>query len=341
MGECIDVMDGVFRAMSSGEAILPLRQAVWQPDRKGLLVTMPAYLGSPRAIGGKFITVFNGNLGSRFESHQGAVLLFDCEQGQLLAIVDAATITRVRTAAASGAATRVLARRDARDLAILGSGTQASSHLQAMHEVRHVERVRVWSRNAGHARRFAEKAGAGGVSVDPMGSVQEAVADADVICTTTASTEPVLMGRWLSPGTHVNAVGASQPGFRELDSEVLAACSLYTDRRESLYAEADDFRVPLREGKIDSGRLKGEMGEVLAGEVLGRTSESEITVFKSLGVAAEDVASAHHVYTEARRRGLGTWVDFSAERGLGGDRQDRRHPGVHGPRQVEGGAPLP
>jgi alanine dehydrogenase len=317
MNECVDVMDNLFRTLAAGDAVLPLRQAVWQPNRKGLFGVMPAYLGSPKAIGGKFITVFNGNLDTKFESHQGAVLLFETEHGQLLAIVDATTITNIRTAAASGAATRALAKKDAKDLAILGSGTQAATHMAALRAVRPIERVRVWSRNGDHARRFAEAEGKGGVSVEPVSRVEQAVSGADIICTTTASTEPILMGKWLSPGAHVNAVGASLPGFRELDSDAVIMGSLFTDRRESLYNEADDFRIPLKEGKIKEDHLKGEIGEVLIGKVPGRTNDREITIFKSLGIAVEDLASAHYVYTRAQERGLGTWVDFSGERELG------------------------
>ena len=168
MNECVDVMDKLFRTLADGNAVLPLRQAIWQPDRRGLFGVMPAYLGSPQAIGGKFITVFNGNLDTKFESHQGAVLLFETEHGQLLAIVDATTITNIRTAAASGAATRAIAKKDAKELAILGSGTQAVTHLAAMRAVRPIERVRVWSRNTEHARRFAEAEGKGGVSISPF-----------------------------------------------------------------------------------------------------------------------------------------------------------------------------
>lgn len=317
MDECVDVMDRLFRTLAAGDVVLPLRQVVFQPGHRGVLGVMPAYLGSPKAIGGKFITVFNGNRDTRFESHQGAVLLFECEHGQLLAIVDATSITNIRTAAASGAATRALARKEAHELAILGSGAQASSHLASMRAVRPIKRVRVWSRNIEHARQFAEQEGGEGLPIEPVSSAEDAVSGADIICTTTASTEPILMGRWLSPGVHINAVGASVPGFRELDSEAVLMSKLYTDRRESLFNEADDFRVPLKEGLIENGHLKGEIGEVLTGKVYGRKDDSEITIFKSLGIAVEDLASAHHVYAKALERKMGTWVEFSGERELG------------------------
>lgn len=317
IAECVDVMDTLFRSLEKGDAVMPLRQSVWQPDRKGLLGMMPAYLGNPQVIGGKFITVFSGNRTTKFESHQGAVLLFECEHGQLLAVVDATTITGTRTAAASGAATRALARGDAEILAILGSGVQASAHLAAMRAVRPIAQVRVWSRNHAHARRFAEAEGSHGVPVAAYESADEAVSGADIICTTTAATEPVLEGRWVPPGAHVNAVGASIPGFRELDSEAVAMGSLFTDRRESLRNEADDYLMPLKEGRITEGHLRGEIGEVLTGKIPGRTSDSEITIFKSLGIAAEDLASAYHVYVKAKERKVGTWIEFSGERKTG------------------------
>ena len=314
MAECIDVMENLFRALARGDVILPLRQIIPQPDKKGLFGVMPAYLGSPRAVGGKFITVFNGNRDTPYESHQGAVLLFECDNGRLLAIVDATSVTNIRTAAASGAATRALCRKDAHSLAILGSGTQASTHLAAMRAVREITRVRVWSRNPEHARRFAQTEGSGGQRVDVSSSAEEAVSGADIICTTTAATGPILKGDWVSPGAHINAIGASVTGYRELDSRAMEMSKLYTDRRESLFSEADDFRIPLKEGAIKEDHVKGEVGEVIIGKVAGRTSNTEITLFKSHGLAVEDLAAAHHVYTKAEEKRLGTWVEFSGER---------------------------
>jgi ornithine cyclodeaminase len=316
MSECINVMDDLFKSLARGEAVVPLRQVMVQQDKKGRFVVMPACLASPRAIGGKFITVFNGNRDTAFESHQGAVLLSECGNGRLLAIEDATTITNIRTAAASGAATRALARKNAHDLAILGSGTEASTHLAAMRAVRDIGRVRVWSRNIEHARRFAEAKGTKDLPVEVASSAEEAVSKADLICTTTAAASPILRGEWISPGVHINAIGASIPGYRELDSRMMAMSMLYTDWRESLFNEGDDFRIPLREGSIKEDHLRGELGEVLVGKIAGRTSDSDVTLFKSQGLAAEDLAAAYYVYVKAEERRLGTWVDFSGEREL-------------------------
>lgn len=315
MNECIEVMDEMFRTLASGDAVLPLRQAVWQPDKKGLLGVMPAYLGRPKVIGSKVITFFPENSGTQFESHQGTVLLFDTENGRLLAVMDATTITNIRTAAASAVATRALARKDAHRLAILGSGTQASMHLSSMQLVRKIDEIRVWSRNAEHAKRFVAMASATDrPKVVLAETAEQAVHDADLICTTTAATEPILKGEWISQGAHVNAIGSSVPPFRELDSEAVARSSMFTDRRQSLLDESNDFQVPLKEGRITVTHLKGEIGDVLVGKIGGRTNADEITLFKSLGIAVEDLASAHHVYTKAAQRNLGTWLDFSGVR---------------------------
>lgn len=300
--------------LARGDALQPLRQAVWLPDKTGVLALMPSYLGNPRVMGGKIITVFPGNLNTQYESHQGAVLVFECQNGRLLAIVDASSVTAIRTAAVSAVATDVLARKEASDLTILGSGTQASMHIEAMSTVRPITRVRVWSRNPEHAEDFARQESMEGRSVEAVRSAQDAVAGCHIVCTTTAATSPILMGKWLEPGVHVNAVGASISPFRELDSEAVVRSRLFVDRRESTLSESDDFRVPRREGVIGDDHIKGELGDVLLGRVKGRVSDDEITLFKSVGLAVEDLASAYCVYKTAETAGVGTRVRVSAER---------------------------
>jgi alanine dehydrogenase len=324
MRECMEVMARALESLSSGQAVMPLRSIMWLPEKVGALGMMPAYLpgGSvsgvtgPGVLGLKVITVFPGNAGTAFDTHQGAVMLFDAADGRPLAIIDATAITAIRTAAVSGVATRWLAREDAGDLAMLGSGTQARTHLDAMLLARRIRRVRVWSRTPAHAARFAEVEGARhGVTIEIAPSAQAAVAGADLICTTTASAEPVVMGEWLSPGAHINAVGSSVPFARELDTAAVSRSRLYVDRRESTLHEAGDFLVPRREGAVGDDHIVAEIGEVLLGRVRGRTAPEEITLFKSLGLAIEDLAAAHHVYAQAVARGVGAWVT------LGGTRQ--------------------
>ena len=314
MEECIDVMAHALTALALGDAVMPLRGMAGMPERAGLLVWMPSLLPGAEVMGIKVISVFP-NEGTELESHQGAVLLFEAKRGQLLAIVDASEVTAIRTAAVSGVATRLLAREDADDLAILGSGTQARTHLQAMTAVRDIHRVRVWSRDPQHARAFAEsQARSGGISVEVSATAKEAVEGASIICTTTSATEPVLQGRWLSPGAHVNAVGFAGPKGRELDAEAVARGRLFADRRESIQNEAGDFLLAKKEGAVGDDHVAGEIGEVLLGRVPGRTSPEEITIFESLGLAIEDLAAVNHIYRRAEETGKGTRVELGGER---------------------------
>lgn len=317
MSDCMDAMAAVLETLARGDAILPLRPVLWLPERRGALGMMPAYLGDAGVMGLKAVSVFPGNEGTGYDSHQGAVLVFETGNGRLLAIVDASEITAVRTAATSGVATRALARADAGDLAILGAGTQARTHLAAMLVARPIRRARVWSRTAANAARFAERESAvHGVTVEVAQTARDAVDGADVICTTTAAREPVLLGEWIAPGAHVNAVGSSVPFARELDGPAMARARLFADRRESVLAESGDFLLAREEGAIGDAHIAGELGEVLLGEIEGRTGPDEITVFESLGLAVEDLAAAFLVYERALARGAGTSLE------LGGLRAD-------------------
>lgn len=315
MPECIDVMQGVFEALARGEAILPLRSMVQLPNDAGIFALMPSYLASIESVGVKAITVFPGNEGTELDAHQGAVLLFDGVRGSLRGVFDATSITAIRTAAVSGVATRALAREDASSLAILGSGTQARTHLEAMLAVRPVRRVRVWSRTEANARRFVGEMSAKlNVPLEVSATAREAVEGADLVCTTTSSKEPVLHGEWLSPGAHVNAVGYAGPAGREVDAEAIRRSRLYADKRESLLNEAGDFLLARDEGVVDDSHLIGELGEVLVGAAPGRQTDEDITFFESLGLAVEDLAAAHHIYEKAKPRGLGTWLPFGGTR---------------------------
>lgn len=311
MRECIGLMRQALTALAKGDAVLPLRTMVRLPDDTGLLGVMPGYLGEPRSFGLKIVSVFHGNHGSGFDSHQGVVVLFGLKHGQPLAVMDAGAITAIRTAAASGLATDILARTDAGDLAVLGSGTQARTHLEAMACVRTLRRVRVWSRTRANAERFArENAGASPVPIEVVESAVACVLDADLICTATASREPIVQGRWLRTGAHINAVGACFPASRELDGDAVRRGRLYTDARESCVNEAGDYRLALAEGAITESHLLGELGEVLTGKVPGRQMNEEITIYESLGIALEDLASAHFIHARARASGSGVWLEW-------------------------------
>jgi ornithine cyclodeaminase/alanine dehydrogenase-like protein (mu-crystallin family) len=315
MAECIDAMAEALVSLARGEAVLPLRSMVWMPDRSGLLGLMPAYLGAPTSLGLKVISYLPANHGTERDSHQGAVLLFDTATGTLLAVIDASSITAIRTAAVSGLATRVLAREDAGDLAILGSGVQAESHLDAMRAVRRLRRVRVWSIHPQAARSFAERMSSrAGVAIEPVATAQAAVAGADIICTTTASPTPVLEGAWIARGAHVNAVGACFAANRELDTAAVVRARVIVDRRESALAEAGDLLIPMKEGAISESHIAGDLGDVLLDRVAGRRSPDEVTLFKSLGIAIEDLAAAHLIHARARAEGKGIAVDFGGHR---------------------------
>jgi ornithine cyclodeaminase len=307
MDRCIDLMADALAGLARGEATNPLRSVVPVPAASpSALATMPAVLANPAAMGVKIITVFPGNHGQGIDSHQGFVLLFEGEHGSPLALIDAIAITAIRTAAVSGLATRLLARHDAGDLAILGSGTQARSHLEAMRAVRPLRRVRAWSPHRERLQAFADDATAAGVKIEICESAREAVENADIVCTVTASAEPVLAGEWLSPGAHVNAVGSSVPGNRELDSAAVQRARLFVDRRESTRAEAGDYLIPLREGVIGEDHIVAEIGELVAGLATGRRAPDEITLFKSLGLAIEDLAAARWIHQQAVATGAGT-----------------------------------
>jgi ornithine cyclodeaminase/alanine dehydrogenase-like protein (mu-crystallin family) len=307
MDRCIDLMADALAGLARGEAANPLRTVVPVPaSQPSVLATMPAVLADPAGMGVKVISVFPGNHGQGIDSHQGFVLLFEGEHGSPVALIDAIAITAIRTAAVSGLATRLLAREDAADLAILGSGVQARSHLDAMRAVREVRRIRAWSPHPERLAAFVEEAAAEGTRVEGLDSAQAAVEGADIVCTVTASAEPVLHGEWLAAGAHVNAVGASVPTSRELDSEAVRRSRLFVDRRESARSEAGDYLIPLREAAIGEDHIVAEIGEIAAGMAQGRHSPDEITLFKSLGLAIEDLAAARWIHQQAVASGVGT-----------------------------------
>ncbi len=315
MRECIDVMAEVLRDLSDGGCILPLRQIMWLKERVGALGLMPSYWERAAVIGLKAVTFFTANEGTELDSHQGAVLLFDAERGTLLAMIDATAITAIRTAAVSGVATRALAREDASVLALIGSGVQARTHLEAMLVCRPIERVRVFSKTATQSTAFAQREAARhDLVVEAAETAREAVAGADIICAATSSRRPVLIGDWIAPGTHINAVGSSVASARELDGSAVRMSRLFVDRRESALNEAGDFLLAKKEGLVDDDHILAEIGEVLTGQAAGRRSHDEITLFKSVGLAVEDLAAAMHVYKKAKSKSAGTRVEFGGDR---------------------------
>ncbi len=307
--DAIPLMEDALRSFSTGGAVQPLRAVVPVAAHGGILGAMPGFLSSPAALGAKLVTFFPRNLAE--PTHLAVVLLFEPGSGRLQAILDGRWITEARTAAVSAAATKVLARPGAKALAILGSGVQAGSHLEAMTLVRPIRGVRVWSRTPENARRFAEDwAPRLRLPVEAVATARAAVEGADLVVTATSAREPVLQGDWLAPGAHVNAVGACRPDWRELDTAAVARARLYVDARASALAESGDVLLPIREGAISDSHIVAEIGSVLAGSAPGRGSGEEVTIFKSLGLAVEDLASARFAFDRAVERGLGQSIAF-------------------------------
>jgi ornithine cyclodeaminase/alanine dehydrogenase-like protein (mu-crystallin family) len=304
MEECIEVMAEALAALERGEMSMPLRSVFRPPDGGSLMGLMPAHRADA-AYGLKAICVFPGNPARGLDAHQGAVLLFDGETGELRSAMNASAITEIRTAAVSGVATRLLARENVRGLAILGAGVQARAHAAAMAAVGEFDSIRVWSRTPEHARSLASE-----IDGEAVSTAEEALAGADVVCTTTTAAEPIVRLEWLAPGAHVNAVGSSIPTTRELDTATMAAASLFVDRRESTLNESGDYLLAAAEDAIGPEHIRAELGELLTGKAKGRTSDDELTVFKSLGLAAEDLAAAERLYDRARERGTGTEVEL-------------------------------
>jgi ornithine cyclodeaminase/alanine dehydrogenase-like protein (mu-crystallin family) len=273
-------------------------------DEPSLLGLMPAHrAGDTPLYSLKTVAVFPDNPKRGLDAHQGTVTLFDGETGEVRVVMNASAITAIRTAAVSAVATRLLARGDARVLGILGAGVQARSHLEALPHVRSFDNVLIYSRTPEHAQALADEVGA-----EAVRSAADAVRDADVVVTATSSAAPVLEREWLKPGAHVNAVGGRPPQMTELDPATIADSAFFVDRRESAEAEAGDYRAALESGAIAPDHIRAELGEVLIGAAPGRSSEEELTVFRSLGLAVEDLAAAEYVVRRARETGAGIEV---------------------------------
>jgi ornithine cyclodeaminase len=298
-------------ALAKGEAYQPLRGLADPPALDGLMVLKPAWVGAGLdAFGVKVVSLFPGNAKRGLAAVQGLVALVDPETGVPTTIVEGATVTELRTAAVSAVATDVMAAPDAGDLAIVGAGVQGRAHLLAMREVRSLRRVRVWNRTPERAQELASWAAGLGIDVEVIGSLPDALAGADLICIATTSSEPLVDGDWVADGAHINAVGAFRPPDRELHSNAVARAHVVVDSRESALAEAGDLLFPIKEGLIDESHITAELGEVLLGARPGRGAEGQVTLYKSLGLAVQDVAAAQEVVRRARELGLGVEVSF-------------------------------
>jgi len=306
--ECADVMRHALAELARGQIQQPLRTVVRPRDAAGFMGLMPAY--SPGAgYGLKAICITPGNPAIGKDAHQGGVLLFDVRTGEPLALVNASAVTEIRTAAVSAVATGLLAGPGAAELAIIGTGVQGRAHAHAIAATRPLAGIRLAGRDLARTREVAaELAGQLGVPVSAHDEVPAAVAGAGIVVTATTSPQPVLRREWLSPGAHVNAVGACVPSARELDSATMAEAAIFADSRESVSHEAGDYLLAERDGVVNP--VRAELGELLTGTAPGRAGDGELTVFESLGLAAEDLAAASYLYEKATRLGAGTPADF-------------------------------
>jgi alanine dehydrogenase len=305
MNDLIDTMGAALVQFSTGNVQQPLRSVV-VIGGKNFYGIMPAFMPQPAALGTKLVTVYESNASRGLPTHLATIVLLDPETGELLAILDGRYITEARTAAVSAVSTRHLARSDARALAIVGSGVQARSHIEALTRVRRFDEIRVWGRDPG--RRFAlveEMLPQVGTRLVPVESAHDAVREADVIALVTAAREPVVERRWIAPGAHICAVGACRPDQREMDTALVADARVFVDSRTGALAEAGDLVIPIKEGAFNASHIVAELGEVVDGRVQGRQTPEEITIFKSLGMAVEDVAAARLAWQRASQKGLG------------------------------------
>jgi len=293
---CIPLVRQAMIAFSKGQTRQLLRSIIPLADGR-MFGIMPGALGERAVFGAKLISVFPENFGKGLQSHQGVVVLFDGDSGAPLCVAHAGEITAIRTAAASAVATDALALPAAGRLAVLGYGEQAATHIRAIGQVRHLSRVSVWGRDAGRAAQFAEKMSAElGVAVASAADVEAAVAESDIVCTVTNAKEPILFGRWLAPGTHVNLVGSSFAGPVEVDDDVVVRARFIADSREGVLAQGAEFLRAKQAGLVDDNHVVGEIGQVLAGDLPGRESAEQITVYKSLGHVVQDLAAAKALY---------------------------------------------
>jgi len=306
MAELIPAMEAAVARFSGHEVVQPLRTVVEVGLQKAFVGVMPAFIGEPAALGTKVVTVFGSNTAVGLPSHLATIVLLDPMTGELLCVMDGRFITESRTAAVSAVSVKHLARSDASRLAIIGSGVQARSHLEAIGLVRTLQEVRVWSRSSHNRAAFArEMRHRTTAPIKVAASARDAVDGADLVVLATASRDSVIESRWIAGGAHVCAVGACRPDQRETDTALVTRARVFVDSRTGALAEAGDIMLPIAEGAFSGERIAGELGEVVLGRIAGRTAPDEVTLFKSLGMAVEDVAAAHLAYVKAAERGLG------------------------------------
>lgn len=309
--ELIAALEQAHVQYSTGKAVMPVRLVVPLPQIQGRITSMPGFLSDDRALGMKVVTYFQENPKQNQPAILGSILLFSSETGRLIAVMDGSYITAIRTACASAMATKALANPETPVLGILGAGVQARSHIQALSRVRKIARIKIYSPSgksgAAIQKEFEAKTG---IKIAVVPSPEEALRDADLVVTASTAKTPIVNAAALKPGVHINAVGSHRPDMREIDGDTVKRAKVVVDSREAIMAECGDILLAIQEKSIDSDHIHGEIGEVLAGSKAGRESAAEMTLYKSVGIAIQDVAAANLVYRKALERGIGTTVDI-------------------------------
>lgn len=309
--ELIAALEQAHMQYSTARAVMPLRLVVPLPAIQGRITSMPGYLSDDRALGMKVVTYFQNNPKHGLPAILATVMLFSAASGKMIAAMDGSYITAIRTACASAMATKVLANPQTRVMAILGAGVQARAHIRAIARVRGLEKIKIHSPSGASAAAVKKELGPEvDAAIEVANSAEQAVRESDLVVTVTTAKEPILRREWLKAGAHINAVGSHRPDFREIDGATLARAKIVVDSREAIMAECGDILLAIEEGSITQDPIHGEIGEVLAGSKAGRTGTAEITLYKSVGIAIQDVATANLVYAKALQRGIGTSVEI-------------------------------
>lgn len=309
--ELIAALEQAHMQYSTARAVMPLRLVVPLPEIQGRITSMPGYLSDDRALGMKVVTYFQNNPKQGLPAILATVMLFSAASGKMIAAMDGSYITAIRTACASAMATKVLANPQTRVMAILGAGVQARAHIRAIARVRGLEKIKIHSPSGASAAAVKKELGPEvDAAIEVANSAEQAVRESDLVVTVTTAKKPILRREWLKAGAHINAVGSHRPDFREIDGATLARAKIVVDSREAIMAECGDILLAITEGSITQDPIHGEIGEVLAGSKAGRTGTAEITLYKSVGIAIQDVATANLVYAKALQRGIGTSVEI-------------------------------
>ncbi|HVO95412.1 MAG TPA: ornithine cyclodeaminase family protein [Terriglobales bacterium] len=308
--ELIPVLERAHVQYSTGKAVMPVRLVVPLPQIEGRITSMPGYLNEDKALGMKVVTFFPNNLKQNLPQILATVMLFSAETGKMIAAMDGNYITAIRTACVSAMATKALANPQSRVLGVLGAGVQARAHIRALTQIRKISEIRVYDIAEASARQLQESLQKeSGIKINVVQTARGAVLGTDLLVTVTTAKEPIVKKDWLQPGMHINAVGSHRPDLREIDGATLASAKVVVDSREAIMAECGDILLAIREKTITADHVHAEIGEVLAGKKPGRTSPDEITLYKAVGIAIQDVATAHLVYRRALEQNVGTNIE--------------------------------